>query len=143
MSVGLKDLHARSRPLLSEASRFVGFGVVSYGLGLGLSALFREVIGLHEKVAVALTLAILLIFNFWLSRRFVFRSNGNARNQFVLFVGTSFVMRLGEYGLFYTLLELLSLHYLVALTLAMMISSCMKFLIYRIFVFRGATPSSS
>ena len=121
--------------IVGEAARFVGYGLISYVLGIALSAFFGEVIGIREEVSVALTLVILFVTNFWLSRRFVFRAAGHSGNQFVRFVSTSLAMRGVEYMLFFMLLRFLHVHYLVALTLAMGFSGSAKFLLYRTIVF--------
>jgi putative flippase GtrA len=121
--------------IAAEAGRFVGFGLISYGLGIGLSAFFREVLGLHEEVSVAFTLVILFVVNFWLVRRFVFRSLGHKVNQFVRFVSMSLTMRGAEYVMFLGFLRVMHHHYLLALTLAMVLSACGKFLLYRNVVF--------
>jgi putative flippase GtrA len=124
------------RQILGEAARFVGYGLISYALGIALSAFFREIIGLREEVSVALTLGILFVTNFWLARRFVFRASGHKGKQFALFVTTSVVMRGVEYMVFLALLRIFDVYYLLALTLAMGISGAVKFLLYRTVVFR-------
>jgi putative flippase GtrA len=124
-----------AKKIVGEASRFVGFGFVSYGLGVGLTAFFREVLGLHEEVSVAFTLVILFLVNFWLVRRFVFRSFGNELKQFLRFVSMSAAMRGAEYVMFLGLLRVMHAHYLLALTVAMVVSACAKFLLYRTVVF--------
>jgi putative flippase GtrA len=123
------------RQIAGEAGRFVGYGLISYAFGVGLSSLFGEVIGLHEEISVGLTLVILFIVNFGLARRFVFRASGHKGKQFVRFVSTSLAMRGAEYLIFLTLVRVAHAHYLVALTLAMGFSGCAKFLLYRTVVF--------
>lgn len=56
-------------------------------------------------------------------------------------VATSCGTRLAEYAMFYLMLDLLHLHYLVALTAALMISNLLKFFLYRSFVFRRHLPT--
>jgi putative flippase GtrA len=113
----------------------VGYGLISYALGLGLSSLFGEVIRLHEEVAVGLTLVILFVVNFGLARRFVFRASGHKGKQFIRFVSTSLAMRGAEYLMFLALVRVAHAHYLLALTVAMLFSGCAKFLLYRTVVF--------
>lgn len=128
------DRHWRS--MAGEVIRFGSVGVFSFALGAGLSALFSEVLGLREEVSVAISLGVLLVTNFWLSARFVFRAEGNVSyGHFARFAATSFVMRGSEYLLFLALFKVGGLHYLVALTVAMALSSCVKFFLYRGFVF--------
>src|SRR5262245_31074604 len=123
------------RQLAGEAGRFVGYGLISYAFGMGLSSLFGEVIGLHEEVSVGLTLVILFVVNFGMARRFVFRASGHKGKQFVRFVSTSLAMRGAEYLMFLALVRVAHAHYLFALTLAMAFSGLAKFLLYRTVVF--------
>jgi putative flippase GtrA len=125
-----------TRRIRSEAARYIGIGLIAYALGLGLAALFRERLEFSAELSIALTLVTLLVANFWLSRRLVFRAEGNTVRQFVAFVATSLGMRMGEYVLFYMLLKLLHLHYLIAFTIALMMSNGLKFCLYRSLVFR-------
>jgi putative flippase GtrA len=127
------------RQIAGEAARFVGYGLISYVLGIALSAFFREIVGLREEVSVALTLVILFVTNFWLARRFVFRATGHKGKQFALFVTTSVAMRGVEYTTFLALLRIFDVYYLLALTLAMGISGAAKFVLYRTVVFRRRT----
>jgi putative flippase GtrA len=126
------------RRLLGDAARFLGLGVVSYGLGIAISAFLREVAQLSAETAVAIALAILIVVNFWLSRRYVFRAGGEIRSQFLRFLGMAALMRGVEYALFFLLYRTLALHYLVALTVGMGLSACMKFFLYRGLVFGGS-----
>ena len=130
----ISRLWSRALALRAEAQRFVLAGIVSFGLGLALSAVLREGIHLREEVAVAIALGVLFLTNFWMSRRMVFRSSGAVPRQIMMFGVTSLTMRGVEYGLF-LVLSTVGLHYLVALALGMAISSLAKFFIYRTLVF--------
>lgn len=134
----LSEQFIRLLALRGELQRFLMLGVFSYGLGLGVSVFLREVIRFSEEVSVACSLAILVLVNFWVSRRHVFRAEGDPKRQFMLFAVTSLAMRGAEYLGFYLLLQWVGLHYLVALTVAMIVSSSMKFFIYRSIVFSKA-----
>jgi putative flippase GtrA len=123
------------RRLVGDATRFVGFGVMSYGLGIAISAFLTEIVRLSAEAAVAVSLAILIVVNFWLSRRFVFRATGEVRSQFSRFLSTTVVMRGVEYLLFLLLYRVVGLHYLLALTVGMGLSTCIKFFLYRGLVF--------
>jgi putative flippase GtrA len=123
------------RRLAGDATRFVGFGVMSYGLGIAITAFLAEIVHLSAEAAVATSLAILITVNFWLSRRFVFRATGEIRSQFPRFLATTVLMRGVEYVLFLLLYRVFSLHYLLALTIGMGLSTCIKFFLYRGLVF--------
>lgn len=130
------------RGVLREAARFLTLGVFSYSLGIGFAVFFREIIGLGADASVGLSLGTLLITNFWLARLWVFRASGRAEGQFVRFALASFAMRGGEYLLFLLLIRLSGLHYLVSLTIAMALSNCLKFVLYRTVVFGRRGPRS-
>jgi putative flippase GtrA len=128
------------RGITGELIRFGSVGVFSFALGAGLSALFSEVLGFREEISVAISLSVLLVTNFWLSARFVFRTEERASyGQFARFAATSIAMRGSEYLLFLALFKVAGLHYLVALTAAMATSSGIKFFLYRVLVF-GRRP---
>jgi putative flippase GtrA len=129
------QLHKR-HALLGEVLRFCGVGVLSYGLGIVLAALFHEVSGLIPEVAVGLSLAILLLTNFFLARAFIFRSSGHVHHELLRFGVTSAAMRGAEYLAFLALLNGLGINYLISLTVAMALSSVGKFVLYKKVVFR-------
>ena len=130
---------APARPTFAaQALRFCGVGVLSYGLGVSLAATFHEISGLREEIAVGLSLAIVLLTNFTLARVFVFRSSGRVHHELVRFAITSAAMRGVEYLMFLMLLNGLRIGYLVAMTIAMAVSTTLKFFVYRKVVFREA-----
>jgi putative flippase GtrA len=139
-------VRARSAVLLGEVARFGFVGALSYGLGVALAAMFHEVLGVPEKGAVGASLAIVLVTNFFLARTFIFRSAGDVRHEVARFVVTSATMRGLEYALFIVLLNYAGIGYLIAMTVAMALSTIAKFFIYRTLVFRmplrgaGRTP---
>jgi putative flippase GtrA len=127
----------RLRPLIGELMRYAAAGLLSYGMGAGLAALFREVLGLRPEIAVGLSLTILLLTNFFINRVFVFRvSSGNAREHFARFAVATAVLRGAEYLIFLCLLHAFHLQYLVTFTLALIISNAAKFVLYRTVVFK-------
>ncbi|MEP7242608.1 MAG: GtrA family protein [Gammaproteobacteria bacterium] len=130
----------RLRALLGEFTRFAAAGLLSYAAGAGLSALFREVLGLRPELAVGLSLTILLLTNFGINRAFVFRVSGNSKGEFLRFAIASAVMRGAEFLVFLGLLHLAHLEYLVAFTLALVISNGAKFVLYRTVVFPHRQP---
>jgi putative flippase GtrA len=132
----------RRLALLSEITRYLGAGAVSYGMGIALSALFHEIAGLRQEIAVALSLVIVMTTNFWIARMLIFRATGSAHGQFVRFALTSLIMRGIEYVSFMLLLHQLGINYLVSLTVAMVLSTCVKFFIYRTFVFGKSPPGA-
>ncbi len=125
-------------PFAAQAVRFCGVGVLSYGIGVTLAATFHEISGLREEIAVGLSLAIVLFTNFALARLYVFRSSGRVHHELARFAVMSAAMRGVDYLLFLALLNGLGIGYLVAMTIAMAVSTSLKFLVYRKVVFREA-----
>jgi putative flippase GtrA len=106
-------------------------------LGLVITAGLHEVIGFTPKAAVVIALGCLLIVNFILARRYVFRVGGPAVGQLLRFGTASVVMRGTEYVLFLLMLGSFGMDYLVSLAVAMALSAVTKFLLYRTFVFNA------
>lgn len=131
------------RHVAHEVALFLGVGAFSYLLGAGIAAGGRELLGLNAEVAVAISLAVLILVNFWLNRVLVFRGQGPARHEFVKFAAASVTMRGCEYLMFLALLKFAHLHYLAAYTTALLISNAAKFLLYRTLVFRRMQPAAS
>lgn len=134
-------LNARYAALGGEVARFAAVGVLSYGLGIGLAAAFHELSAIPQKLAVAMSLAIILVTNFVLARVFIFRAKGGVSSQLVRFMATSATMRVVEYLIFLALLTGLGVNYLLALTAALAISSALKFVLYKLVVFGRAAVS--
>jgi putative flippase GtrA len=133
----------RVRDTLAQGTRFLGLGLISYPLGLLITAAVHEWIGLTAELATAIALGCLVVFNFAVSRRFVFRAQGRAAAQLVKFGTASLLMRGMEYMLFVLMLSYGGVHYLVSLAVAMAISATAKFLVYRNFVFNPGARSGS
>jgi putative flippase GtrA len=134
-SLGNESKIARSLRLLPEMARFVGSGLLAFPVGLGVSALCHEVFGWRVEFATAAAIGALLLINFGLGRVFVFRSTGRIAYQFPRFLSIALVMRGAEYLMVIGLLKLARVPYLGALTASLVMSSLIKFLLYRSWVF--------
>ena len=122
-----------STSLIYELARYGLAGVFSYGLGIGLTVFLREILRLPESMAVGISLVVMMTANFLIGRYFVFRSGGNTSPQALRFTVTSACMRATEFGLFS--LFNVWLHYVTAMTVALIISNLFKYFAYRNFVF--------
>lgn len=132
-----------NRRVVSEAARFLVAGLFSYSFGISLAAILREIVGLRAEISVAASLGVLVVANFWFVRQWVFRATGRADTQFLRFLITSAATRGGEYLLFLLLLRIGGVYYLLALTISMGISTCIKFVLFRTLVFGGAATGES
>lgn len=121
--------------LTGEGIRFVGAGLIMFPLGLGTSALVHEVLGFSEQIAGAAAIVVLLASGFYLGRGFVFRSKRLVHQQLPRYLITALSLRAAEYAMFLAFLMVGEINYLVSLTLALTISSALKFLLYRFWVF--------
>jgi putative flippase GtrA len=125
------------RKLGVETIRYAAVAAFSFCWILSVSALGAEVLGLPERLAVAIALVSALVINFTLLRVFVFPGQSAAIGpQFAVTAATSFSFRLLEYGIFLLLDALAGLNYLVATACAVIISAGGKFVVYRNVVFR-------
>jgi putative flippase GtrA len=104
--------------------------------GLGLTAACRELLHMPEQLAAAVAFVALFIASFLLNRYFVFRSAEATGKQFVRFAMVSGTVRALEYALYLLLLQVLSIHYILAMAVTLVVSNCVKFGIYRTFVFK-------
>lgn len=133
----------RLRRIGGETLRYAAVAVFSFVWIMSTAALGAEVVGLPERLAVAVALASALVINFTLLRLFVFPGqSAGIGPQFAATAATSISFRLVEYGIFLALDGLAGLHYLPATALAVIISAGGKFVVYRNVVFRRPRPTS-
>jgi putative flippase GtrA len=137
-------LHRSLRPLFSLFAdrsfvRWTLLSFVSFSLVLGTTFVLRDVIGASERVAFGAALCIATVVNFFTCKYLVFSSGQRyeVRRQLVLYVVTTVSFRLFEYALYWLILDLLSLHYLVAAVAVMGTSFLGKFLVSKLFIFRS------
>lgn len=127
----------RLRRVGGETLRYAAAAVFSFVWIMSTAALGAEVVGLPERVAVAIALASALVINYTLLRLFVFPGqSARIGPQFAATAATSIGFRLLEYGIYLALDALAGLHYLPATALAVIISAGGKFVVYRNVVFR-------
>jgi putative flippase GtrA len=118
--------------LLRPLGRFAGLGAASFVLTMGVTALLREVVGVPAEGAAAVALATALLANFLACRFFVFAGGGGPMApQLVAFAASSLAFRGAEYGAFLVLLGPLSVPYLAALAVVLVVSFLVKFVYYR------------
>jgi putative flippase GtrA len=121
----------------AEGFRYALVAGFSFVWIMSVSALTVELVGLPERLGVAIALLTALIANFTLLRVFVFPGQtAHLGAQFAATAVTSFSFRAAEYGLFLLLVGPGGLHYLLATAVAVLTSSLGKFLVYRNLIFR-------
>ena len=124
------------RYALASASSFVFI--------IAATAALHELIGLSETLAPALALALALLVNFVLLRRFVFPGQtAHWGRQLAETALTSATFRALEYALFIALHLGLGINYLIATGASVCISALAKFAVYREIVFNRARSSSA
>ena len=121
--------------VLAEGARFLGTGLVLFPLGLGVSALLHDIVGLRPEAATAIAIGVMLLTGFVMARNYIFCAPGDIRRQLPRFLLVSCAMRGAEYVLFLLLFQLARFNYLVAMALALGTSSLLKFVFYRSWVF--------
>jgi len=121
--------------LVPELLRFIGAGLLTFPLGVGVSALCHEVFGWREQIAGAAGIGTLLLANFAFGRAYVFRSTGRIAYQLPRFLSIALVMRGSEYLMFAGMFAWAHIPYLLAITASLTISSLVKWYVYRTWVF--------
>jgi putative flippase GtrA len=130
-----------TRAIADQIVRFLGVGVISFPMGIGVSAFLHEILAWSEEASVGTAMVALLATSFALSRSFIFRATGPARLQLARFLVVALAARTGEYLLFLALLQLAGLPYLWSMTSALLISLSLKFLAYRVWVFSATSDA--
>ena len=116
--------------------RYTIVGGLSFLLNIGLTMLLHEFFGVAERVAFAIALVTVFIINFLLARRVIFNADGLIYPQFISFVGTSIMVRGGEYTLFVTLLSFTGINYVIIVAFVSIVSFILKFFVYKTLVFK-------
>lgn len=130
---------AALEPHLRPFARYAASGAFSAGLSLLLTTGFTEWAGLDPRASFALTLAIMLVVNFFIGRHLIYNAiDGRAGGQFLRFVCTSGAARFLEWSLFTLLVTHTPAHYLVAVLGVQGTSFCVKYVVYRRLVFAKA-----
>lgn len=125
------------RQKVAEVARFGVATLISASITVGLPIALHEGLGIDERLAVAIALATALVVNFATTRLFVFKSEGNARQELWRFLSVSLAFRLAEFGLFLLLFSL-GLVYILAQVIVLALSFTLKFIVHKRFVYRGS-----
>lgn len=119
-----------------EAWRYALATIASAAASLLIPFALREGLGVAETIAVAISLCLVFLLNFFSTRVFVFRSKGDSRGEIARFAAMSLAFRGAEYVAFLFLNVVLGVQYLLALASVLCVSFCAKFLAQRRFVYR-------
>ena len=118
--------------------RYTALGVFSLGVNIGLTSACATLLGASSAAAGAVGYITVMLLNFALARRYVFRSRAAAGVEFGRFMLIQAITRLLEYVAFLALVYAASLHHALAIVLIGGLSYAGKFVLYRIFVFQRA-----
>lgn len=115
--------------LIGQGLRFLTLTGTSAVVSIGTPVFLHEVLGVRPEIAVAVGFVVSFLFNFLTVRRLVFASRNSLAKDFGLFAGSTAAFRGLEYLLFLALYR--ELNYIVALVVALVVSSVAKFFWYR------------
>ena len=139
MNVGLYKRLFRS--LLGQGARLAALSVASFILGFSVTTLSVEVFGLPARTAYPLALVVCTTVNFFGCRHWVFRT---AHMPFwpetIRFFTSILAFRLVEIVMFNILLKI-SDDYRIAYVVTQSVSTILKFIVAKIFVFKAQMPS--
>jgi putative flippase GtrA len=120
---------------VKEGLRYFVMTGVSASITLGLPFLLHEVFSVRPDIAVAIGLGTAFVVNFVTGKFYVFRRQGSAKAQFGRFTLVSLLFRVCEYLLFLLLHNGFDVQYMIANIAVLLLSFCLKFFVYKIFVF--------
>lgn len=118
-----------------EGFRYLAMSGISVGLSLGIPFALHQGFALRPDIAVAIGLASAFVMNFFTARLFVFKEKGSVKQQFRRFTLVSFAFRSCEYLAFLFLHSFFDVQYMIANASVLFLSFCLKFFVYKIFVF--------
>jgi putative flippase GtrA len=120
---------------LHHGLRYLLMSGMSALLSLGVPFALHEGFTVRPDIAVALGLGAAFVVNFIMAKLFVFQRGGSTKTQLGRYTAVSFIFRSGEYLSFLLLNGLFAIHYMVANTSVLFLSFCLKFFVYKMFVF--------
>ena len=138
----IKEIKIHTPLLYQFLGRFRRLGIVatvSFLLNVALTAVFTELGGLSPDSSFAITLLIVFLLNFVVTRYWVFGDRVKDSSLSLQFTRCTFVsisFRLLEWTIFYLLVDRLELNYLTILISILSISFVAKSLIYERIVFK-------
>jgi putative flippase GtrA len=118
-----------------EGFRYLVMSGMSAVLSLGIPFALHEGFAVRPNVAVAIGLATAFVVNFITAKLFVFRRKGSVKTQLPRYTLISLAFRTGEYLSFFMLHTLFGVQYMIANASVLFLSFCVKFFVYKIFVF--------
>jgi len=127
----LRNLH--SGPLAAQLRRFVAVGVLAAGLQLSLLWLFVDVGGLHYLLGALISIELTIVFSYVLNNAWTFRSSRHTGTEYLYGLLKTNVVRGTaipiQVGVLYAFVEWLSLYYLVANAVAILISGVYRYVL--------------
>jgi putative flippase GtrA len=120
---------------LNEGLRYLLMTGMSAVLSLGIPFALHEGFAVRPDIAVAIGLGTAFAVNFVTAKLFVFKRKGSTKTQLGRYTLVSFMFRSGEYLSFLLLHGLFGIQYMVANVSVLFLSFCLKFFVYKIFVF--------
>lgn len=122
-------------------ARFLAVSVVGFGLNLGITVVFHELLGAPEELAFAIALITVFSYNFVACRFFIFRATrSDPRRQLIKYALSSAAFRLAEYAAFVVVHTVLDVQYLIAAVVVLGTSFLSKYFFYGKVVFTDDQP---
>ena len=125
----------RNNTSIPEFARYAALGAASFVINLGLATAFHEIFSFAEWLAVAFSLFIVFVINFFAAKFAVFRSQGRWKREMSNFLLSSLLSRVFEYAVFLVLFGIFSINYLLAIMISQILSFVLKYFVYKRYVF--------
>ncbi len=133
----------RARRPLTTFARYVALGGGSMILNIAIVALLSETVKASPALAGALGYGTIFVVNYFVARRFVFRSNAAVLAEVTRFAAVQLTSRVGEYGAYLALVYAAHISYFWSIVLVGLCFFMVKFGIYRFLVFKPEDAEKS
>lgn len=130
------------RKLIKQFLSFMVAGLPSFIIAVPLNWLLVEQLALHKSLAYFITLLIQVSINFFMLRKFVFKSEkqGKILHQYFRFLGGISFFRFLDWGLYSLLVTLTSINYILIQLANVFIFSIFKFVYSKFILDQKSKP---
>ncbi len=118
----------------NKFQKYLFVGGLSYLIVTIITATLHDIFGVMESNSFAIALVVVFIINFFALRTYVFKSKSVASFAVIKFFITSLSFRGLEYILF-VIITNLGVHYIIGLTISMLVSVVSKYFVYKKIVY--------
>ena len=119
--------------------RFSFGGILSYSINIAVTYILTSVFGLYYFYSYLIAFSIVILFNFIFSLKIIFSVQGKILNRFIRYIIFLAIFSLTSIYAVKYFTEVLSLYYLISITVVTVSMFLVKYFVYKRFVFFDQT----